>query len=90
MTTLLTGHSDSSCPEKSVPVLQFSFLVSSDSLSPLIIKSAGFFLVGTYCYCLGSVAVWISPTWLATKGLKDRLLPLVHQSTFMLSDQKVA
>ena len=90
MTTLLTGHSDSSCAKKSVPVHQFSFLVSSDSLSPLVSKSAGFLLVGTYRHCFGSVAVWISPTRFATKGLKDRLLPLIHQSTFMLSDQKVA
>ena len=77
-------------PQKVCSVHQFSFLVSSDSLSPLVSKSAGFLLVGTYRHCFGSVAVWIFPTRFATQALKDRLVPLIHQSTFMLSDQKVA
>ena len=90
MTSWFTGHSDSSCPKKSGPFFHFSLSINSYNSSSIVSKSAGFLLVGTYRHCLGSVTVWISPTRFATKGLNDRLLPLIHHSTFILSDHKVA
>lgn len=90
MTSWFTGHSDSSCPKTSDLFHYFSLSINSDNSSPLVSKSAGFLLVGTYRHCLEIVAVWISPTRFATKGSNDSLLPLIHNSTFILSDHKVA
>ena len=86
----LTGQSDSSFWRKSGPIHHFFSLAKSDTLMPLVVKSGGFPSVGTKRHCLGFVRLWISPTRFATKGLNIRLLPLIHQRTFILSDQKTA
>ena len=74
----LTGQSDSSFRIKSGQLNHFFSFAKFDTLMSLVVKSAGFWLVGAKRHCLGFVRLCISPTRFATKGLNIRLLSLIH------------
>ena len=76
---LFSGHSlIGSCFRKAGPLHHLSSSARKETLSPLVSKSDGFSLVGTYLHCSGLVDAWISPTRLATNGLNFRLCPQIQ------------